>query len=116
MFSSNIMSRIFFFPFKFFLQQHKTIINSNNMKNNYMNQLLTLPLLKYHTHTQTHTKYIYTYNKEKKIIIIKRRQYDPPSPRKKKGLLQHPKRRSSRQQLRNRSRQLLPQRPSPQRS
>ena len=36
----------FFFPFNFFLQQHKTIINSNNMKNNYMNQLLRLPLLK----------------------------------------------------------------------
>ena len=37
------------------------------MKNNFMNQLLRLPLLKYtHKHTHTHTKYIYTYNKEKK--------------------------------------------------
>ena len=48
-----------------------------------MNQLLRLPLLKYtHTHTHTHTIYIHTYNKEKKILIIKRRQYHPPSLRK----------------------------------
>ena len=79
--------RSIFFPFKFFLQQHKIIINSNNMKNNYMNQLLPLLFLKY-----THTKYIYIHiikktkrkKKRKKIIIIKRRQYHPPSLRKKK--------------------------------
>ena len=47
-----------FFPFKFFLQQHKNLIKGNNKKNNYMNQLLRLPLLKY---THTKRKYIYIY-------------------------------------------------------
>ena len=53
-----------FFPFNFFLQQHKNIIKSNNKKNNYMNQLLRLPLLNY---IQTEKN---TYVKEKKLIII----------------------------------------------
>ena len=73
---------IIFFPFKFFYS-NTIIINSNNMKNNYMNQLLKYT----HTHTHTRTQYIYTYNKEekeKKIIIIKRRHYHPPSPRKRR--------------------------------
>ena len=40
-----------FFLLNFFLQQHENIIKSNNKKNNYINQLLRLPLLKY-THTE----------------------------------------------------------------
>ena len=35
-----------FFPFKFFLQQHENTIKNSNKKNNYINQLLRLPLLK----------------------------------------------------------------------
>ena len=112
----------FFLLLFFFLQQHKNIIKSNNKKNNYMNQLLRLPLLKYtrvcaythtHTHTRTHKENIYTYVKEK---IIKRKTVPPSLPKKKKGFLQHPRRRSPRQQSRNRSRQLLPQRSPPQMS
>ena len=48
----SIFFKSVFFILNFFLQQHKNIIESNNNKNNYMNQLLRLPLLKY-THTQT---------------------------------------------------------------
>ena len=115
-----------FFPFKVFYTKHKNLIKSNNKKNNYMNQLLRLPLLKYtrvcaythththtHTHTRTHKENIYTYVKEK---IIKRKTVPPSLPKKKKGFLQHPRRRSPRQQSRNRSRQLLPQRSPPQMS
>ena len=43
------------FPFKIFLQQHENTIKSNDKNNNYINQLLRLPLLK-HTHTHTHTE------------------------------------------------------------
>ena len=43
---NTFLKKIYFY-FKFFLQQHKNIIKSNNKKNNYMNQLLRLPLLKY---------------------------------------------------------------------
>ena len=47
-----------FFPFNFFfLQQHQNIIKSNNKNNNYMNQLLRLPLLKY-THTPRKNRYV----------------------------------------------------------
>ena len=49
----------FFFLLNFILQ-HKNKIKSNNKKNNYMNQLLRLPMLKY-----THRKKS-TYVKEKK--------------------------------------------------
>ena len=55
-----------FFSFKFFFTATQNIIKSNNKKNNYMNQLLRLPLLKYththtHTHIQTHTHTLYIY-------------------------------------------------------
>ena len=45
-----ILFFINFFSFKIFLQQHENMIKSNNKTNNYINQLLRLPLLKY-THT-----------------------------------------------------------------
>ena len=50
----------FFFLLNFILQ-HKNKIKSNNKKNNYMNQWLRLPLLKY-THTEE-KKYIFKKNK-----------------------------------------------------
>ena len=106
-----------FFLLNFFYSKHKNLIKSNNKKNNYMNQLLRLPLLKY-THTHTHTRiyiYIYTYVKEKKNNN-KKKDSTTLLPQEKKGLLQHPRRRSPRQQSRNRSRQLLPQRSPPQMS
>ena len=74
-----------------------------------MNQLLRLPLLKY-THTHTHTQNTYVKkkaNKKKSSTILPLQE--------KKGTLQHPRRRFPWQQSRNRSRQLLPQRPPPQR-
>ena len=78
-----------------------------------MNQLLRLPLLKY---TQTEEKN--TYDKEIIIIIIIIIIKTVPSslPKTKKGLLQIPTRRLPSQQSRNRSRQLLSQRPPPHRS
>ena len=64
-----------FFLLNFFLQQHKNIIKSNNKKNNYINQLLRLPLLKY---THTEKKYI-CYKKQ-----IKRKAVPSSLPKKKK--------------------------------
>ena len=54
--SRNIFLSFFFnkfFSFKnfFFTTTQKYVIKSNNKKNNYMNQLLRLPLLKY-AHTE----------------------------------------------------------------
>ena len=96
----------FFFFFFFLQQQHENIIKSNNKKNNYIIQLLRLPLLKY-THTQ-----------KKEIHMIKKKQIKikavPTSLPKEKAPLQHPRRSSSWQQSRSRSLQLLSQRPPPQ--
>ena len=75
----SIFLKSIFFILSFFLEQHKNIIESNNNKNNYMKQLLRLPLLKY-----THTNKKNTYVKEKMIIIIKRKRVPPLSSRKKK--------------------------------
>ena len=58
-----------FFSFQEFLQQHENTVKSNNQKNNCINQLLRLLLLKY---TQKTDK-----NNNKKM------QYQPLSPRKK---------------------------------
>ena len=69
----------FFFPFKNFYNNTKKKTFKSNKNNNYINQLLKLPLLKHthtqhtHTHTHTHTQ-----------IITKKRQYQPPSPRNKR--------------------------------
>ena len=71
-----------------------------------MNQLLRLPLLKY-----THTEKNNTFDKKKQI----KRKAVPASLPKEKAPLQHPKQRSPWQQSRKRSRQLLSQRPPPQR-
>ena len=107
----SIFLKSIFFILSFFLEQHKNIIESNNNKNNYMKQLLRLPLLKY-----THTNKKNTYVKEKMIIIIiKRKTVPPPSSRKKRIPTTPKTRRFPRQQSRNRSCQLLPQRPTPRR-
>ena len=75
-----------------------------------MNQLLRSPLLKKYTHTEKKKTYV----KKKK----KKRKKKPSStilpPQEKRGPLQHPRRRSLRQQSRNRSYQLLSQGPPPQ--
>ena len=90
-----IFFRINFFLLILFLQQHKSIIKSNNKKSNYMNQLLRLPLLKY-----THTEQKIHMSKKTKIIIItiiiiiKRKTVSSSLPKKK---------RSPRQQSKNRS-------------
>ena len=65
------------FLISFFLQQHKNAVKSNNKNNNYINQLLRLPLLK-HTHTKNNNSnnnnnnnnyyyyyYYYYYNNDK---------------------------------------------------
>ena len=51
----------FFFYFNFFFTTIRKYNKSNNKKNNYINQLLRLPLLKY-THTHTQRKNIYILN------------------------------------------------------
>ena len=90
-----------------------------------MDQLLRLLLLKYtHTHTHIHTDrhthtleiYIYIHMLKKKKSNNKEKDSTNLTPQEKKGLLQHPRRRSLRQQSRNRSRQLLLQRYPPQMS
>ena len=53
-----------FFLLNFFLQQHENIIKSNNKKNNYINQLLRLPLVKY-THREKNNTYDKKTNKKK---------------------------------------------------
>ena len=63
----NAACNIFFFH-KNFYNIRKTFKNNNN-NSNYINQLLKLPFLK-----QTHTK---------KMIILNKTQYQPPSPRNK---------------------------------
>ena len=79
---------ILFFSLKEFLQKHK----KNHLKatiriTNYVNQLLSLPLLKYthtnthagtHTHTHTHTNINNNNNNNNK-----KRKYQPHSPRNK---------------------------------
>ena len=65
-----------FFPFKNFYNNTKKTFKSNNKNNNYINQLLKLPLLKCvrtHTHTHTHTQNNNSNNNK--------RQYQPPSPK-----------------------------------
>ena len=60
-FFNNFFFLLKSFFFNLFLQQDENVIKSNNKKNNYINQLLRLPLLKYrHAHT------------EKKIHMIKK--------------------------------------------
>ena len=57
------------------------------MKNNFMNQLLRLPLLKYthkHTHTHTHTQNIYIHIIKKKNHNNKKKAVPPSLPRKKR--------------------------------
>ena len=75
-----------------------------------MNQLLRPPLLKY-TNTEKKMHML----KKKNNNDNKKKQCHPLFPRK-KGFLQHPTRRSPGRQSRNRSHQLLSQRPPPQRS
>ena len=57
----KLVSTTFFFffnvfLFKIFFTKHENIIKSNNKKNNYINQLLRLPLFKY-THTEKNNTY-----------------------------------------------------------
>ena len=76
--------------------------------NNYLNQLLRLPLLKYtptHKGNNENNKNNNNNNNNNKAI--------PTSFPKKKASLQHLGRRPPRRQSRNRSRQLLSQRPPP---
>ena len=55
------------------------------MKNNFMNQLLRLPLLKYtHKHTHTHTQNIYIHIIKKKNHNNKKKAVPPSLPRKKR--------------------------------
>ena len=56
---ANVFFLIDFFPLNFFFKTtRKYIIKSNNKKNNCINQLLRLPLLKY-THTQKKNTYVF---------------------------------------------------------
>ena len=105
----NILGKILlffnkFFPIIifFFLQQLKNTIKIINMKNNYMNQLLRLPLLKY-----THRKKIRMLKKNKQTNKSNNNKKENSTilpPQEKIGLLQHPRQRSPWQQSRNKSR------------
>ena len=70
-FFNNFFFLLKSFFFNLFLQQDENVIKSNNKKNNYINQLLRLPLLKYrHAHTEKKNTYDQKTNKKKSSTIL----------------------------------------------